>query len=282
MYSPTVPFSEYFHGEQLKYPELTQDAIETLKKSLENENLPPITDKKYLAFLHSCYFDLEYAKKTIQKFYGFYSDIPEVFQVLDPLAQEIETNYKCVSIGQMPSVNIDKSERFLFVQLKNYNANLFEYSSIFKYLAMWMDHTLLRYGTCDAIIAVIDSKGLNWRHIIKLPVLLCRQMLLFLETALPIRLKSIHVLNTGSTTQMLMKVIMQFASKELQERIKLYSPGSEEIFSYVPRKVMPVEIGGLGKSHNHYNDELYNHLIDIRPIFLERNEILNKHRMNQN
>lgn len=43
MYSPTVPFSEYLEGEQLKYPELTRDAIETLKNSLANENLPPIT-----------------------------------------------------------------------------------------------------------------------------------------------------------------------------------------------------------------------------------------------
>lgn len=73
---------------------------------------------------------------------------------------------------------------------------------------------------------------------------------------------------------------------------------------------MPVEIGGYGESHNHFNgtyiyiyiiwfelvqklikfhlcfffflDVLYNHLIDIREIFLERNEILNNHRMMRN
>jgi len=43
MYSPTVPFSEYLQGEQTKYPELTSDAIQTLKDSLKDDpNLPPI------------------------------------------------------------------------------------------------------------------------------------------------------------------------------------------------------------------------------------------------
>lgn len=72
---------------------------------------------------------------------------------------------------------------------------------------------------------------------------------------------------------------------------------------------MPVEIGGYGESHNHYNgthiyfnmvwtsseiekilfvcfffflDELYNQLLDIREIFLERNDIINNYRMIRN
>lgn len=83
----------------------------------------------------------------------------------------------------MPSVNNDKCDRILYVQMKNYNADMMNYMAIFKYLAMWMDNMLLRYGTCDGVIVVVDSKGLNWRHIVKLPVLLCRQMLLFLEVS---------------------------------------------------------------------------------------------------
>lgn len=43
MYSPTLSCNEYLQEEQLKYPELTRDAIETLKQSLVNDNLPFIT-----------------------------------------------------------------------------------------------------------------------------------------------------------------------------------------------------------------------------------------------
>lgn len=43
MYSPTIPISEYLQGEQTKYPELTMDAIETLKDALKNDrDLPHI------------------------------------------------------------------------------------------------------------------------------------------------------------------------------------------------------------------------------------------------
>lgn len=44
MYSPSISFSEYIQGEQTKYPELTIDAIETLKDNLKNDwELPYIT-----------------------------------------------------------------------------------------------------------------------------------------------------------------------------------------------------------------------------------------------
>lgn len=57
MYSPTVSFAEYLQGEHLKYPELTRDAIETLKQSLANDNLPPITGEWW-------FFRGSYAQQT--------------------------------------------------------------------------------------------------------------------------------------------------------------------------------------------------------------------------
>lgn len=44
MYSLSTPFSEYLQVEQIKYPELTIDVIETLKESLkDDQKLPPIS-----------------------------------------------------------------------------------------------------------------------------------------------------------------------------------------------------------------------------------------------
>lgn len=103
-----------------------------------------------------------------------------------------------------------------------------------------------------------------------------------METGLPIRLKAIHILNTGSAIQMLMKIISRFANEDLLEKIILHPPGSEDIFNHVPRNIMPVEVGGTGKSYNHFNDELYNNLIDNRDIFFKENEILNNYMMYTN
>lgn len=54
------------------------------------------SDKKYLAFLHSCYFDQELAKKTVQYYYKCFLNTPQVFSELNPLADDIKQNYKCM------------------------------------------------------------------------------------------------------------------------------------------------------------------------------------------
>uniref|UniRef100_A0A2S2P104 Alpha-tocopherol transfer protein-like n=1 Tax=Schizaphis graminum TaxID=13262 RepID=A0A2S2P104_SCHGA len=274
-YSPLTPFSEYLQVEQSKYPELTFDDIQKLKESLEDDQtLPPISDKKYLAFLHSCNFDIELAKKTIKRCYQFHFRIPQVFCELDPLADDIELSYNCLSICQMPTVNTDKNDRVLFMMFQDTNHEIFEYLSLFKYLTMWMNYTLLKYGTCDGMVIVIDTKGLSWRHIVKIPIGIAGKMLKFLEVGLPIRLKAIHVLNAGSATQMIMKMVTRFANQELLEKIILHPVGSDDIFNHISRNELPEEVGGSGKSHTFFNDELYNDLIDIRDVFLEQNEVL--------
>jgi len=85
------------------------------------------------------------------------------------------------SVGQMPCTNLDKNIRVLFVRLIDCNHELFEYVSLYRYLIMWLNYSLLTYGTCDGIVAVIDATGLNWRHIIKLPFGVTGKMLKFME-----------------------------------------------------------------------------------------------------
>jgi len=124
------------------------------------------------------------------------------------------------------------------------------------------------------MVIVIDTKGLSWRHIVKIPIGIAGKMLKFLEVGLPIRLKAIHVLNAGSATQMIMKMVTRFANQELLEKIILHPVGSDDIFNHISRNELPEEVGGSGKSHTFFNDELYNDLIDIRDVFLEQNEVL--------
>lgn len=83
----------------------------------------------------------------------------------------------------MPTVNTDKNYRVLYIMFQDPDHEMFEYLSFFKYLIMWMNYTLLKYGTCDGMIIVIDSKGLNWHHIVKLPLGIAGKMLKFMEVS---------------------------------------------------------------------------------------------------
>lgn len=38
-------------------------------------------------------------------------------------------------------------------------------------------------------------------------------------------------------------------------QIKIHLADSEDIYNYVPKKIMPAETGGLGRSHHYYNSK---------------------------
>lgn len=81
----------------------------------------------------------------------------------------------------MPSVNLEKSPRVLYIHFKDPSPALLDFVAYFKYLIMWIKHSLLTYGTCDGMIAVINNDGLSWRHIIKVPIGTTSKMVKFLE-----------------------------------------------------------------------------------------------------
>lgn len=81
----------------------------------------------------------------------------------------------------MPCTNLDKNIRVLFVQLKDHDHGLFDFVSLYKYLAMWLHYLLVVYGTCDGVIAVLDSSGLSWRHMVKFPIGVTHKMLKYME-----------------------------------------------------------------------------------------------------
>lgn len=88
-------------------------------------------------------------------------------------------------MSEMVTVNLDKSDRVFYIQFKDTNPEFMEPIACFKYFVMWIKHTLLMHGTSDGIIIVMNSDGLSWRHIIKLPIGLTAKMCKFLEVGTP-------------------------------------------------------------------------------------------------
>ncbi|CAI6349867.1 unnamed protein product [Macrosiphum euphorbiae] len=86
----------------------------------------------------------------------------------------------------------------------------------------------------------------------------------FLPLCIPIR-RFIKLINTIASCDNL--------------QITLHPVVSDDIFNYMSRNELPAEVGGSGKSHSFFNDELYNDLVDIRDDFLEQNAVLNNQMM---
>lgn len=74
-----------------------------------------------------------------------------------------------------------KDGRYVYWQFKNTDPEKFNYMAIFKIVVMWMEYVLLTRGTFDGLTIVVNTSGLNWRHIVKLPVGIASKLLTFLQ-----------------------------------------------------------------------------------------------------
>ncbi|XP_050527894.1 uncharacterized protein LOC126897984 isoform X1 [Daktulosphaira vitifoliae] len=278
MYSLTTTFEEYFEGEQKKYPQLKLEDIYKLKESIDNETqLPPISDKKLIAFLQCTNFNLEEAKITIINCYKCYLKIPDVFCSLDPLSPEMKKLYKSSSFGDLTLKYSGKGECIVYWQFKDPDIKLYDCLSSIKLFHMWLEYKLLHCGTFDGLVIVVNTSGLSWRHVIKIPITIMGEFFVYIQRGIPIQIKSFHFINSGNAISMLFKMLTPFIDKELMEKIKFYPVDSEEIFNYIAKNILPIEAGGSGKSHTFFCDETYKNIATCTDILKKGNEELQKH-----
>ncbi|XP_050527869.1 alpha-tocopherol transfer protein-like isoform X2 [Daktulosphaira vitifoliae] len=278
MYTPSTSFDEYFQYEQKKYPQLKIEDIQELKKKLKDEKqLPPISDKILVAFLHSCYFDLESAHNTVINCYKSFFETPNLFCDLDPIDEKIKNQFECTTWNHLTYDNYDKKEHYLYIQYDNItNFQLFDPLSDYKIMILWMEYLLLCHGTCDAVNVVINCINIQWRHIFKScsQISMIHKMLNY--EGLPVRLNKLHIMNSGKSMQYLFKIVKPFIKSQLVNKIKFYSNDSEDIYSHVPKSIFPEDIGGTSLSCKALFDSFQQNLNSCREWYVEQNEIIRR------
>lgn len=54
----------------------------------------------------------------------------------------------------------------------------------------------------------------------------------------------------------------------------MHPVGSEDIFKHISRDKLPVEVGGTGKSHSHFQGKLYKYIIKNKVAIFFRNNYI--------
>ncbi|KAL5241385.1 hypothetical protein ACI65C_008795 [Semiaphis heraclei] len=269
MYKPETSFEEFLKSEQEKYPELNLKDIEALKERLkENNDLPPIRDKLVVMFLHSSYFDVDVAYKTIIANYKYRKELPYMFENYDPSSEEMKQVFDSMSISIVFNPSTGKQERILYTNFKTTDPREYDYVRCVRYFLMMLEYLMVTTGTFDGVVLTMNSKGVCWRHITKTPMNTMKKMLGFVQEALPVRLKEVHVLNAGTIISMLFNIIRPFMRSTLMNLLKVFPENSTEIFNHVPIDIMPQEMGGNGKSHYEYTEETYNQMLSARDYIM--------------
>lgn len=73
------------------------------------------------------------------------------------------------------------NDRIVVTNFKNPDPAEYEYVRCCRYLFMLLEYIMVTEGSFDGLIVVMNSKGMNWRHISKTPMTKMNRMLGYVQ-----------------------------------------------------------------------------------------------------
>lgn len=229
-------------------PELKMSDLQILKDWMDKQpHLPNIEIIYFALFLHSNYYHLEATKKILDNFYTIRTHTPELFSNRDPIGWK-ELRKAFTVIAAVPLEQKTK-EGYLITFLKFLDPNLskFDYLECTKYLFMTCEIQNVVRGTSQGQVIVIDASGLSFGHLARVNLMSIKKILYYVQEAIPIRLKSIHIFNTVPVVDTLFNMIKPFAKAELLKLVHFHSK-LETVQKFLSIDSLPNEYGGKAGS----------------------------------
>lgn len=249
MSSITLPTRYVTIEEECKRnPELKMSDLQMLKDWMDKQpHLPNIEMMYFVLFLHSNYYHLESTKKTIDNFFTSRTHMPEVFSNRDPIAwKELRKTFTVVAAVPLEQ-KTKKGYIVTFGKLLDPDPSKFDYLECMKYLFMTCEVQNVIRGTSEGLVIIMDASGLSFGHIARLNLMNLKKILYYVQEAIPVRLKAIHIFNTVPIIDTLLNMIKPFAKAELLKLVHFHS-SLETVQEFLPIEALPNEYGGKAGS----------------------------------
>jgi len=203
-----------------------------------------ITDDQIKLFIHSCYYRLEHAKKAIETFYTMRSNTPEFFDNRTLANPGLKHMLNVCRICMLPQTT-RKGYHVLFGRLSVTEPAQFHLDDAIKLLFTTIDSHLRDHGMSAGMIFLFDMQGVSLGHLTRINLSSVRKYFIYVQEAMPVRLKSIHIINVNPVMSHIMNIIRPFIHKQHLQFIHLHSPEqTEQLYDYVPREILPKDYQG--------------------------------------
>lgn len=140
-----------------------------------------------------------------------------------------------------------QNNRIMMIRLIDYNPDNFIFDDAISVFSMVYDMTLVtpeKDSLADGEIAIFDLKGLTIKHLMKLGFSTLRCYFKYMLEAHPMRVQEVHVLNCSSVMDKLMMMLKPFLSAKTMKVIHFHAPNSTSLYDFIPRDLLPAELGG--------------------------------------
>ncbi|CAG9831421.1 unnamed protein product [Diabrotica balteata] len=221
--------------------EAVKSSLKSCKECYVPKELP---DELIVEFLLACENDVDFTTRTITAHYRLKKDEPLLFDNYNGINHEIKELFDIWSISTLPT-RTKENYAIHYFRLESSDFKKFNTTTVLRSALMVVDITL-NNNPPDGFIVITDLKLAGLRHLTKLKYDLIKKFFCFIQEALPMRLRAIHVLNNNFIVTQFFNFVKTFLKNEVVERIHLHPSNIiiEDFYEHVAQDCLPKDLNG--------------------------------------
>ncbi|CAG5047144.1 unnamed protein product [Parnassius apollo] len=233
-----------------------------------------LTNKQLLLFYNACYGDLDKTKTCIEKYYGFRKSLPEFFDGRVINSEELKPSIEALEFSFLPGKSCEGYD-IIYHRLYYTEPSKYHFEAGVKLLFMTVDACLHKRGPQPGYVFLFDMRGVKIGHITRVGLSSLRKFFQYVQEAMPVRMKAIHIFNTEPVLDKLLLLIKPFMEKKFFDMIKFHHKNEDlEKFyeTVVPRSALPPDHGGTLPDVQTLHKKCMQQLQALEPYFRAEEE----------
>ncbi|CAK1541419.1 unnamed protein product [Leptosia nina] len=268
-----VEVKEFPVHEEYKKGTATSDDVAKLRSWLKTQpHLPEefITDLDIALAYHSCNKSMEVTKQGLDLNFSLRTLFTAYFKDRK-FDRTMERTFENTLFVPLPHQTQDGNV-VLYSQVLNSDPNEFNVENNIRALLMCIDLWQYETGSWSGLEVVLNFKGYGIGHMPKIDIRNVQQILHYLQEAIPLKLKKLHLVNAPSFFDRLLSIMRPFINNEILNIVEVYSDGFKNIVKNIPLEVFPKDVGGHYKTVKELNDEVIKKLHSSSSFFEAENK----------
>uniref|UniRef100_A0AAG5CV11 CRAL-TRIO domain-containing protein n=1 Tax=Anopheles atroparvus TaxID=41427 RepID=A0AAG5CV11_ANOAO len=243
---PSETLMEIARRELRETPEVREAAIEELRALLREAKDMHFSDEEdfLLIFLRPCHFYADSALKMMRR-------IAEFKKANHPLLHALKPEEEKLAFIDHNVVNVltnrdQKGRRVLLVNCgAAWDPKAVSSEQLFRLFFLIHLVAQLEPATqINGIVVVLDFDGLSLKQVRALSPAFSRRLITFIQDAMPLRLKEVHILKQPYIFNMVWALFKPFIREKLKGRIFFHGNELKKFHQFVSPDLLPADYGG--------------------------------------
>lgn len=240
-------------------PENVKQGLEELRELLKNDEKIHFRDDDdfLMIFLRPCKFYAKSAYEMMKRIADFKEKHKDHLKDLMPEDEKNAfINHNVVNV--MTSKD-DKGRRVLFVNCGgDWNTKEVTADQLFRIFYLIHEAAILEPETqVRGCVVIMDFNGMGMKQVTAMSPSFSMRLLSFIQDAMPLRLKEIHMVNEPFVFNLVWKMFKPFIREKLNKRIHFHQKKMAQMHKFIAPSHLPEDYGGALPKINYTGKDWY-------------------------